>query len=101
MVEKKRWIGLAEVRRLPGNDFFGRPAAFVPVIGDAVNIEDFFRLVCEELCRLRFEVERLQDVDLLEERKKIHVLPVDLERAIARIGPDHRVACGTFHTFPE
>lgn len=101
MRDQELWIGLAEVKRLPGNDVFANPYAFVPVIAYASNPLKFRALVQRQLAERRLELLRLQDVEMVSERRKKHTLPDELEDAIGGLNHNRRVALGGFHTFPR
>jgi hypothetical protein len=98
--ERRRWIGLANVRPLPGNDLLGQAnGAAVALVAEACSTSDFLRCVERQLLGLQFELVSLEDVELLEERVARHQLPASLLAAVAAISEDEPIALGSFHAY--
>ena len=97
-----RWIGLANVRPLPGNGILGNAkGALVAVVGDAEETLSFLDLVERELRTLEFEVLSLDDVEPLHERMTRQKLPDELAAAIEHLPHCSAVALGSFHAYEE
>jgi len=95
-----RWIGLATIKPQEGNDLLGECSeAFVPVIGDAKNKDEFTKLLEIELAKLDFNLEALEDVETLAQRLQRHKLPDELESAIESISIENPIAFGTFQAY--
>ena len=100
--DTQRWIGLANVRPVVGNDLLaGARGAFVAVIGDAINESTFLALVERGADELDFEVVSLEDVELVSCRTKEHPLPDDLVAALSDLSPSSPIAFGSFHSYRE
>ena len=98
----ERWIGLAEVTHDLGSDVLDEGcSAYVPVVGDASDPADFFRLASEEFATLRLRLIRLDDVEHLSLRRRKHALPDALENAISQMANTTRLVYGSFHTFRD
>ena len=73
------WIGLVEVRPLPGNDALeGDPGAFANALTIAADAEDFCTRVANFFHGEGFEVVSLESVERLEDRARDFALPVQV-----------------------
>jgi hypothetical protein len=76
MVAFEVWIGLVEVRPLPGNDMLeGDPGAFANALTVAADAEDFCTRAANFFRVEGFEVVSFENVERLEERASNLALP--------------------------
>lgn len=93
------FIGLAEVRQLPGaGQLMDRNAAFVNVVAPAIDAEDFRSHVSRSLRDLGFELLEIEDVNALEPSES-QLLDADLAALAERAAATGEVQFGTFHTW--
>lgn len=92
-----RWVGRAMVRPRRGCHMCRHiKRAAVCVAGDAINKDDFHKLVKTVFARYGLDVLRLDDVDLLQLRLQTRALPEDLMHEVASICPQRPLALGAF-----
>jgi hypothetical protein len=73
------WIGLVEVRPLPGNDMLaGDPGAFANALTIAGDSEDFCTRVANFFRGEGFEVLSFESVERLQDRASDVALPVEM-----------------------
>lgn len=95
-----RWIGLATIQSLPGNNLLGSArGAIVAVVADADSVEAFLSVVERGLFASGFRLVSLEDVELLNSRMSRQQLPEELQKAIHAISDEFPVAFGPFHTY--
>ena len=95
-----RWIGLADVRPMVGNELLGQAkGAVVAVVADAQSVEAFFDVIRSELASLGFVVRSLEDVEPLVDRRNRTTLPTALVASIEAISLTAPLALGSFHSY--
>jgi hypothetical protein len=94
------WIGLLELRKLPGCEIMEKPGAFVNVITVAISDREFqdkVRRRCEEI--LLF-VNEIGDWEPFAERVSKYEVDDELMELSARAeSPTNEVRFGTFHAY--
>ena len=96
------WIGLYEVRSLPGNDALaGMAGAFVNVVALGKDVEDFKRTASGALRDYDFEVLTVAGIGTVEERGKREDLVLALEQLAASLTNDNPVQLDEFQAYEQ
>jgi hypothetical protein len=98
--DQKIWIGLLEVKPLPGNpdhDKF-QGGAFVQLVGPADDGSDFVARAREAAVRDELSIHQIQDIEPLDLRQGIDPDLLELAEIAASSG---EMRFGTFVTYPE
>jgi len=97
---KKIFIGLIEVFAGEGNSLLDRGTiAFVNVLAIAENEEEFNFKVKEAISYYGLTLKKIEDVELLEERKKYFEVSDELLDLADNLNDKVNLRFGTFHTF--
>lgn len=100
MSQRQPWIGLVEVRKLPGCTIIENKGAFVNVIAMALSAEDFEAKVRKKCDQMFMFVEEIENLEPFANRIAKHEVADELRDFCdeAEMHPDE-VFFGTFHEY--
>ena len=94
------WVGLVEVRPLPGNDTLaGDPGAFANTLSVAADVDDFRTRAANFFRGEGFEVASFEAVERLEDRGLTTTLPDEMLRLGELAGETSEVQFDTYFTY--
>ncbi len=94
------WIGLCEVRPLPGNDSLeGAIGAFVNVVALGESEEDFKRCVLSTMKEYDFEVIAMNDIGTVEEREQREDLIPELSALAQSLTEEYPIQFDEFQAY--
>jgi hypothetical protein len=94
------WVGLVEVRPLPGNDLLeGDPGAFANTLTVAGDAEDFCTRAANFFRGEGFEILAFENVERLEERARDGRLPDEIVRLGEEAGATSEVQFDTYFRY--
>ena len=94
------WIGLVEVRPLPGNDMLaGDPGAFANALTIAGDSQDFCTRVANFFREESFEVLSFESVERLQDRARNGALPAEMVELGAAARETSEVQFDTYFTY--
>ena len=99
---KKIYIGLIEVFAGEGNSLLETGIiAFVNILAIAENEEEYNFKVKEAINYYGLTLKKIEDVEILEERKKHFEVSDELLNLAENLNDEINLRFGTFHTFTE
>ena len=94
------WVGLVELRPLPGNDLLeGDPGAFANTLTVAADADDFRTRAANFFRGKGFDVASFEAVERLEDRDLAGVLPEEMRRLGELAGETSQVHFDTYFTY--
>ena len=94
------WVGLVEVRPLPGNDLLeGDPGAFANTLTVAADADDFCTRAANFFRGKGFEVASFEAVERLEDRDLAATLPEEMRRLGELAGETSEVQFDTYFAY--
>jgi hypothetical protein len=97
--QEEVWVGLANVRPRPGNQYVQDKGAFVNVLAFAADKVTYINRIKKALDELDFDLVDIEDVEPFRIRTANHEVDETLKAAAAEAEREKGVAFGVFHSY--